>query len=256
MFFILSKTIYIILMPIFWLILGFLYAFWVKNPQRKKRAFLGVFILFIVLTNPFIINSLLLLWETPPTQLKDLKDTYEVGIVLTGITRYQKSPHDRTYLDAGADRIMHALWLYRAGKIKKILITGASVDIYNNTRPSEAKSLAEILKQAQVPDSVIVIEEQARNTRENALHTQYILQKRFPQQKYLLITSGFHMRRALGCFKKVGLEVQPFSAGFYTFDWAETNFGAFVPSEKAFSLWYLLIHEMVGYIVYMLIGYI
>ncbi len=256
MFFFLSKTISILVMPIFWLLAAFIYTLWVRNPKRKKRALRFTFILFILLTNPFIINGLLLLWEIPPTPLESLKENYELGIVLTGVTRSLKSPQDRVYLDAGADRIMHALWLYRKGKIKKILITGGTIDITGKAHRSEASQLAKILADAQVPAQDIILDENAKNTRENALNTQKIIERQFPKQKYLLITSAFHLRRSEACFRAVGLEVTPFSAGFHTIDWQRSGLIDFIPSEKALHLWYILVHEVVGYVVYWAMGYL
>jgi uncharacterized SAM-binding protein YcdF (DUF218 family) len=256
MFFILSKTISIILMPIFWILSVFVWGLLTKNPQRKKRAFLGSFILLIVLTNPFLINLLLLWWEIPPTPLKDIKEKYDVGIVLTGITKYDKSPEDRVYLTQGADRITHTLMLYKEGKIKKILITGGIIDLMGNARKSEARRLADFLIMSQVPKEDIILEEKARNTRENALFSQKILEKQFPQQKYLLITSAFHQSRALGCFRKVGLQPIPFSAGFHSSDLVHTDIGSFIPSEIALYHWYILVHEMLGYLVYAVMGYL
>jgi uncharacterized SAM-binding protein YcdF (DUF218 family) len=256
MFFFLSKTISVVVMPIFWLLVAFIYTLWVRNPKRKKRALVFTFTLFVLLTNPFIINGLLLLWEIPPTPIEDLNENYEVGIVLTGITRSLKSPQDRVYLDAGADRIMHALWLYRKGKIKKFLITGGTIDLSGKVHRSEASQLAKILADAQVPAQDIILDENAKNTRENALNSQKIIDQQFPKQKYLLITSAFHMRRATGCFRAVGLEVKPFSAGFHTIDWQRSGFSDFIPSEKALHLWYILVHEVVGYTVYWGMGYL
>lgn len=257
MFFILSKTIDFLLMPIIWLIGVGLWAYWTKKTKRKKRLIWAFLVLFLVLTNPTCINTLLLSWEVAPTPLADLKENYEVGIVLTGIVNYTKSPHDRVYLDTGADRIMHALLLYRKGKIKKILITGGIVDITGGTRLSEAQQLATVLHLAQVPKEDIILEENARNTRENALLSQKTAKEKFPQVKqYLLITSAFHQRRALGCFRKAGLNVTPFSAGVLTHDFVETGWKDFVPTERSLYLWQVLAREWVGYVMYWGMGYI
>jgi Ca-activated chloride channel family protein len=44
----------------------------------------------------------------------------DIGIVLTGITNLHKNPKDRTYFNKGADRIYHAVMLYKMNKINKI----------------------------------------------------------------------------------------------------------------------------------------
>jgi uncharacterized SAM-binding protein YcdF (DUF218 family) len=253
MFFVLSKTITIFLMPIYWLLALALLTFFAK---KRKRLYASALIACaILLTNPFLINSLLLSWEVKPTPLASLHETFEVGIVLTGITNHMKSPHDRIYMNEGADRIMHALMLYRKGKIRKILITGGTVTLSNKTYRSEASALQEVLMQANVPKEDIIMEEKARNTRENALYAKEILTKQFPKKRYLLITSAFHMRRAHACFQRIGVQVTPFSAGFLTQDVQYSIGMLMLPTERSIGLWQILVHEIIGYLTYKVIGY-
>lgn len=256
MFFILSKTLDFLLMPIIWVLGLLILALFQKRPNRKRRFLRAGIILLLIFSNPLLINSALLWWEIPPLPLEQLEKKYEVGVVLTGVTLSKKSPKDRVYFKAGADRITHALMLYRKGYIRKILITGGVIDIYGNSQKSESRRLAEFLELARVPKEDIILEEKARNTRENALHAKQILDERFPGKKHLLITSGFHMRRARGCFKKAGLELDVFSAGFYTQDFSKEGFLAIIPSEEALYRSYILCHEILGYLVYWLIGYL
>ncbi|UOQ68081.1 hypothetical protein [Hymenobacter volaticus] len=49
----------------------------------------------------------------------------DAAVLLTGITSVSKSPHDRVYLHEGADRLTNALWLWRAGRVRHILVSGA-----------------------------------------------------------------------------------------------------------------------------------
>ncbi|MDX2305707.1 MAG: YdcF family protein [Microscillaceae bacterium] len=254
MFFILSKTLDFFLMPVMWLLGIFMFALLTKSTRRRLwslRLGLG---LLLLLSNPFVINVLFLWWEVPPTPMKDVKHTYDVGIILSGVTTSSKSPKDRAYTNKGADRLLHTLMLYRQGKIKKILITGGVVDIFGNVAISEASQLANLLILSKVPKEDIILEEKSRNTRENALFTAKILKEKFPNKSYLLITSGFHMRRALGCFIKAEVYPVPFSVDFYSTD-LKLSPMAFVPSEKALFYWYILIHEVLGYVVYGLLGY-
>ncbi|NJL13767.1 MAG: YdcF family protein [Microscillaceae bacterium] len=200
-------------------------------------------------------NLFLLAWEVAPKPLAQVQKTYDLGIVLTGITHNRKSPQDRVHLKDGADRIMHALWLYQKGKIKKILITGGNIDLNGKVHQSEARALQALLHLCQVPPQNILIEEMARNTRENALFTQKIVAEKFPNASLLLITSGFHMRRAAACFRKAGLRVDTFSAGFFTEDLYEFSFRSFLPSERAFYIWQVFLHELAGFLIYKLVGY-
>jgi uncharacterized SAM-binding protein YcdF (DUF218 family) len=60
------------------------------------------------------------------------------------------------------------------------------------------------------PAQDILIENRSRNTWENA----EAVQKLLPGKTIVLVTSAFHMRRAVGMFKKQGLAVLPAPAGY------------------------------------------
>ncbi|GAB4337623.1 MAG: YdcF family protein [Flammeovirgaceae bacterium] len=194
-------------------------------------------------------------WEIPATPLKDLKQQYEIGIVLSGVMNVHKSPYDRFYTNKGADRVLHTAMLYQKGIIKKILVTGNYTKLDGDVR-DEAASMKELLLLCGVPDSVIIMEKKAKNTRENALYSAEIIQKNFPNAKILLITSAFHMRRSVACFEKVGLKVEPFSTDFYSIDLEINPMTIFVPSENSFMAFNKLVHEITGYLVYKLMGYV
>lgn len=255
MFFFLSKTLYYFLMPISWVMGILIWALFTKKPRRKRRLLRAGVLLLWLFSNPLIINQLLLIWEYPPTPFQSIDKTYDVGIILTGITNSEKKPQDRVYFNKGADRVTHALRLYRLGKIKKILITGGSFDPEQRLERAESYWLKKFLINAKVPAQDIFIEPKARNTRENALFTEKTLAQQFPNQSYLLITSAFHMRRALGCFHKVGIWPTPFSVDFYTHDKGLKLPFSLIPTEAAFHKWYILMHEVIGYIVYKTLGY-
>lgn len=254
MFFILSKTLYYLMMPLTWVLGILLLALFTGNQRRRKRLLTAGIVLVWVLGNSFLANEALLRWEIPPVPVARIQQPYDVAIVLTGITNSTKQPRDRTYFEKGADRIMHALQLYKAGKVKKILITGGSASL-SGQKQTEASELAAFLRIAGVPGQDVILELQARNTRENALFSAPILKKRFPGQRYLLITSAFHMRRAEGCFQKVGIQVDGFSTDFYTYQRSFAPDKWLLPNEGAFGKWGTLIHEMVGYLVYKVMGY-
>lgn len=255
MFFYLSKTLYFFLMPATLIGISLLLSLFLRN-KKWKRGFLisGIF-LFFLFTNDFIINEILLWWEVPPTAFVAVPDHYDVGIVLTGIANLQKEPNDRVYFDKGADRIIHALDLYKRGKINKILISGGTGSL---KRPdlTEANELVKVLQLFDVPEEDIIIEKQSRNTHENALFSAQILKSNYSNGKFLLITSAFHLPRAEACFEKVGIPTDTFSTDFYTHPTLYTIDSIFLPSESALEKWQTFIKEIIGIIAYKIAGYI
>lgn len=242
-------------MPLLWVFVLLLFSYFSKNAKWRKRSFWTAIVFLFLLSNEFLANEAMLAWEIPPTPMKDVKE-YSIGVVLTGVTNYSKKPQDRVYFMKGADRIMHALHLYRLGKIKKILITGGKGTIGNYMIRPESVELKEVLKLAHVPEEDIYIETESINTHENATLTAGVLKnKGLEKEKLLLITSAFHMRRSEGCFKKAGLDTDEFSCDFYSGERIYTLDRFIVPSEVAISKWGLLAHEVIGYVVYKLVGY-
>src|SRR5688572_8214168 len=93
-----------------------------KNPTWKKRTFWIALVMLFFFSNDFIANEAMRAWELEATPLNKITRTYELGIVLTGVTSGYREPADRVYFQKGADRVTHTVQLYKLGLIKKILI--------------------------------------------------------------------------------------------------------------------------------------
>lgn len=251
MFFYLSKTLSFLAMPVTLILLALLLSNFVKR-YRKQLFWLGIG-LFFLFTNLFLSNALVRWWEDEPVAVDSLP-TYDVGIVLGGITS-DKEPRDRVHTSGAADRILHAVQLYRQGKIKKILVSGGTGKIIAD-EVKEAILLKRLLLQSMVPEEDILVEDNSRNTRENALFSRNLLQEEAPGQRYLLITSAFHMPRAKACFDKVGLVVDTFSVDFRSDEHKFTPDVLFIPSSAAIGNWEIIIREILGMTAYKLSGYI
>ena len=95
----------------------------------------------------------------------------------------------------------------------------------------------------------IIIENQSRNTKENAINSAKILDKK---NEYILITSAVHMKRSILCFKNVGLKIIPFSVdNSMSFSSNKIEY-ILLPRSRVLENWEELIHEIIGYYVYLL----
>lgn len=254
MFFILSKILALFVMPLTWVIGCFLAAWFMKNPKRKKRFFLAGIILLAFFSNQYISNRVMRLWEPKPIHMETLGN-YDVGIVFSGVTRGSITPRDRVYFRDGADRATHTLQLYNTGKIKQIVVSGG-LGFQQVTNSVAAERLRSFFLMAGVPDSVITVEPEAANTHENAEKVSQILREKFPDQKYLLITSAFHMKRSALCLRKQGIDFDQFPAGYLTQRPSLTFDNMFIPKADAINRWQKLSKEIVGIVTYKLMGYI
>ncbi len=256
MFFYLSKIFTFLLMPYTQMFIWFILSIILKNRKWKRIFFiLGICYLFFF-SNRFIVNEALLLWEIPPTPLEQVSDNYVVGIVLGGITNSEKEPRDRVYFFRGAGRITHAVQLYKMGKINNILVSGGSSNLIN-TKHKEAHNLQRFLWLCGVDNEDILVEDQARNTYENALYSEELLKKKgLGDKKHLVITSAYHLRRALICFEATSLHTEGFSTDFYGTERKFTPDRLLLPDPTAFADWQKIIRELEGLIFYKLAGYI
>ncbi|TAE00054.1 MAG: YdcF family protein [Bacteroidetes bacterium] len=252
MFFLLSKSLLFIALPLNWIIgLGF-YTLFCKNEQRRKKMMILNLFMLIFFTNPILVNEALTLWEIAPIPLKEVKN-YDVGIVLTGFTQDMRSPKDRIYFEKGADRLMHAVKLYRLGKIRKIMISGASeFDWKGGVKSEITRSLKDVLLDCGIPNEDILVENSSKNTYENAIFSTKILTTDFANQRFLLITSAFHLRRAKACFDKAGLKTDMFACDFYSTD----RNAYFLPDPQELEDWNRLIKEWIGFVVYWAKGWV
>ena len=121
----------------------------------------------------------------------------------------------------GADRVWHAARLYKAGKAPLVIPTGVG----------ERESTVPLLRDLGVPESAIVVEDEARNTEENARFVEKLLtahlttdsppqlptaNHQLPTKKILLVTSAWHMRRSVLMYRRYApsLEIIPAAADY------------------------------------------
>jgi len=251
--FFLSKTLYLLLLPFTWICLLMLWAVITKSTKQRQRAVRILVLFFVIFTNPYLINRGFLAWEVPPVLFEDITENqYEVGIVLTGFSQPYKSPTDRVHFLKGADRLLHAVRLYKEKKIKKILVSGASDFDMTGRMINSERSLRNVFLNCGVAESDLIMENNSKNTHENAINSAKILQEQFPNQKYIIITSAFHMRRAQACFQYENVIADSFSTDFYSVD--QTS--VIIPSPKVLMWWHILFKEWIGMIAYKILGYI
>ena len=110
-----------------------------------------------------------------------------------------------------ADRVWHAARLYKAGKAPKIVVSGSG----------DLVAAVPLLRDLGVDESAIVVDNESRNTYENSRFTERLL----GGGKVLLVTSAWHMTRALGNFSRTSLEALPAPCDFKACESASVSRG-------------------------------
>jgi uncharacterized SAM-binding protein YcdF (DUF218 family) len=257
MFFELSKVLDFLVTPFYW-VLGCFLAGWLlrkRKPRTGKFLLRKGIILSLILTNPFIIDRLLSWWEVTPYPSNQLTEVYDAGILLGGSMKYYDETSQRPVYSLSADRLLQTLALYREGKIRKIILTGGSGQMLV-PHHRESQYVREVLLGGGVKEDDILIENESRNTYENAKMTAELIREKNIDGKFLIITSAFHMRRTVACFKKAGLDAAEFPVDPKAVPFHPSPYRTVMPDPFAFVLWNQLVHEWVGMGAYKVAGYI
>lgn len=257
MFYFLSKTLDFLIMPIGLMFFLLAFTFFTASRTKARWSAGAATLLLYVLCNTYLINQAFRAWEYAPRNIADVQSGQAVGIVLTGgMINMPSLRSDHPGLGNHADRILQAYLLYRAGKIDKILISGATNSHTMKLGLDDGQQAARLLRQWGVPGKNILLETSSRNTHENAVNSAKILQEQFPGKPYILITSAFHLRRAVGCFNKAGVQVNAFPANFYGEELIPTLRNCLRPDPEIIGYAHLLWREWIGYFTYRVAGYI
>jgi uncharacterized SAM-binding protein YcdF (DUF218 family) len=253
MFFLLSKLLYVFLSPFTWALIALYFAFFSKREKRKKRGRIAAISILLFFSNTVIYKEFCRQWEVFGTPVKQVKKA-DIAIVLGGMSEYNNDLKVLS-LRRGGDRIWQAITLYKAHKVDKLLISGGHGYVIDRGL-KEALQVKEVLVKWGIPGKDILIETNSKNTYENAVQSKKVLDKKAPDAKrFILVTSGRHMKRALACYEHAGIHCTPHSTDLYTGPKRFYTFEDFlVPNVSVIDDWHGLIKEIVGYITYSMTG--
>ena len=226
----------------------FLLALWwlPKRPVAGRRALLaGIGISAVIGWLPL-----------PDALLRHIENQYPipqgslqryVGMVVLGGAigiPYGEQDVRRYTLDASAQRMTAPLALLREYPHLLMLFSGGQSDVIAR-ETSVADAAREFYASMGVLPDRVLYERAARNTYENA-----VLSAKVPgvdtAQRWLLVTSAWHMPRSMALFQREGWNVTPYPVDYRT--------GSYTP-WKNFSIaegaqrWEMLLHEVVGLVV-------
>lgn len=145
--------------------------------------------------------------------------------------------------DGSLRRALVGVTLYRKGLARLLVLSGPAVE----TGPSEAAIRLILAQDLGIPAEMVVTEEKALTTREEAARVGALLQVR-GIRRILLVTDSLHMWRAQKLFERIGFEVFPADADDFPL-------AAAGPGERLY-LMYRVIREMAARVYYRIAGYV
>ena len=134
-------------------------------------------------------------------------------------------------------RLIEGIRLHRLLPESKIILTGGIGD-----GPAEATTLSRIAEELGVAKSDMVLEVESRDTKDHPLYVRDIVK----EDSFILVTSAYHMPRAMKLFAKQGLAPIPAPAGPWKPAQEFWSPGNLFPSSSGLRLAELAYHEYLG----------
>lgn len=260
MFFLLSKLLDVLLSPLGWVLVLLAFAVPWRRPRRRARwkrqrifGLLAVFVLWFFSTE-LVANALFHRLEHQVESTNQPNEVYDAVVLLGGVMDERVAVETgQLAFNENVERLIATHRVLADGHARFAILSGgaASPELVEN---SEARMLARQLALWGTSPSKIILEEQSRNTRENAVFTKEIaIQRGFA--KVLIITSAFHMPRAVECFGAVGMPVDTLIVD-YRAPAATRGFpNALLPRTSHFDMSAVYFREIFGLQIYRFQGY-
>ncbi|MBU8544075.1 MULTISPECIES: YdcF family protein [Roseomonadaceae] len=177
---------------------------------------------------------------------------FVTGIIVLGGAVEQRMTAARGIpaLNGAAERMTEGMALALRYPEARLVFTGGTAAL-DQSGPTEAETARLLFTQLGLPANRLLLENESRNTHENAVFTHRLLNPQ-PGETWLLVTSASHMPRSVGVFRAAGWRVVPWPVNYTTGDdpalWWDNPF----PTRLNQAEWAL--REWVGLTVYWLTG--
>lgn len=153
-------------------------------------------------------------------------------------------------LNGGAERVTAIAALARAYPNARIVYSGGDASL-SGEAGKEADYIYPLLDSFGVPRERVLLERRSRNTAENATFSKELVKPK-AGERWLLVTSAFHMPRAVGSFRRVDFQVEAYPVDWHTPRRVGLRPGA--DFADGLSHLNLAVHEWTGLFVYWLTG--
>jgi uncharacterized SAM-binding protein YcdF (DUF218 family) len=254
MFFIVSKVLGYLLVPVHLLIFAALVgAIVAKGPLIKVGRRLAILCLLALIVIGVLPGSTLL--------MRPLEDRFPLpaenmpaptGIIVLGgaiVDEITQARHEISFGE-GAGRLTEAAMLARRYPDARLVYTGGGNSLVG-APSSEAEDAKKMFVALGIAPERIQLETRSRNTDENARFTRDLVAPK-PDETWLLVTSAYHMPRSMGLFRHNGFKVVAYPVDYHTYGDSQDWWPRDAPS--GLRLFDIALHEWVGLLAYRLSG--
>ncbi len=251
MFFIASKIFWMLASPIDLLLAGALVGVLLGYGRHARfgRALALAAILILVAAATLPVGLILIApledrFHPPPADLPPPE-----GIIVLGgaIDDMASAARGQTVFDERGERLTEAVILAKRYPQARIVYTGGSASLTGRTS-TEALQARNFMAAMGVAPERVTIEDKSRNTDENARFTAAIVDPE-PSQRWIIVTSAFHMPRAMGVFEKAGFHAIAYPVAFRTLG-GECDPRVIFDPAKNLQIFQFALHEWIGLTAY------
>lgn len=212
---------------------------------------LGVLLLLVVGYSP--LGNLLLLPLTERFPAWAMGGRAPDGIIVLGgaIDPERSQARGSLEMDASGERIITMLQLARRYPAARIVFSGGSANLIEEPVP-EAPIAGDLLEDFGTPRGRVALESESRTTAENAAYTRKLVAPK-PGERWLLVTSAFHMPRSIGAFRKAGFDVEAYPVDWRTRGWRD-GLEPFTTLSAGLARTDAAVHEWIGLLAYWVAG--
>ncbi len=221
-----------------------LFCLWFTRKQKTGRVFVTISTALLGLLSYGAVSDILakpLERKYPPiTHLEALKDVKWI-VVLSGGASVDPELPLSTYLSGAClRRLSEGVYLHNRLPETRLLLTGRSA--FKGVIP-QAEVMGDVAKEWGVGPEDIILEKKATDTKDHAIYVKEIV----GNDRFILVTSAAHMPRAMGLFRKQGMEPIPAPTDYMVREReAGLRLGMFFPSAGSLEKAGSAIHEYLG----------
>jgi uncharacterized SAM-binding protein YcdF (DUF218 family) len=216
---------------------------------NKKWPLIFLIFFLIIFSSPIFSRFSISIMEReyPPSKFEKLP-TFSNIVILSGMVRAIPMSNNKVMYEfnESVDRIIAAIKIKKIGKTKNIILTNGSGPW--SLAISKGEYLQKYLIENYINPEDILLTEQVYNTEQEAEAVSKIITNK---EMIGLVTSSYHMPRAIKIFSENGLNVYPIPVDFIK-SYSKFTFFDFLPSAESLKTNSQLIREMMGRIYYSL----
>jgi uncharacterized SAM-binding protein YcdF (DUF218 family) len=251
-FFVVSKIFWMFASPInlllFGALAGVLLCFGRHAGFGRGLALTAMLILIAAATLPLGVLLIAPLEDRFPLPPPDLPPPEGIVVLGGAINDGVSQARQETIFDEGGERLTEAVVLAKRYPQARVVYTSGSSS-FTGAVSTEALQARKLMSQMGIAPERVTIEDKSRNTDENARFTAAIVHPE-PSQRWIVVTSAFHIPRSMGIFEKAGFHPIAYPVAFRTQGRPREDMRLTFDPVRNLRIFEIAVHEWMGLVAY------